>query len=103
MHMYTVGRSGGEPMPCLLAILILAFPRVALVLIFLFSNYLQRAYHSLMVPVLGFIFLPITTIVYAWMVNTNTPIEGIYVFVLILAVLLDAGSFGGGWRGRRRD
>jgi hypothetical protein len=30
-------------MPCLLLILFAAFPRVALVLLFLFSNYLQRA------------------------------------------------------------
>jgi hypothetical protein len=90
-------------MPCILAVLILAFPRVALVLMFLFSNYLQRAYHGFIVPVLGFFFLPITTIAYAWLVNTKTPIEGVYVFVLILAVLLDAGSFGGGWRRRHSD
>ncbi|MGE5648545.1 MAG: hypothetical protein ACM336_22430 [Acidobacteriota bacterium] len=90
-------------MPCILLILILAFPRVVLVLMFLFSSYLQRAYHGMIVPVLGFFFLPITTIAYAWLVNTKTPIEGVYVFVLIVAVLLDAGSFGGGWRKRRRD
>jgi hypothetical protein len=90
-------------MPCLVAILILAFPRVVLVLMFLFSTYLQRAYTNFLVPVLGFIFLPITTIVYAWLVNTKTPIEGVYLILLIVAVLFDAGSFGGGWRGRRRD
>lgn len=90
-------------MPCLIAILILAFPRVMLVLMFLFSSYLQRAYSNFVIPVLGFIFLPITTIVYAWLVNTKTPIEGGYLILLIVAVLFDAGSFGGGWRGRRRD
>jgi hypothetical protein len=34
-------------MPCLLLILFLAFPRIALLLLFIFSNYLQRAYHEL--------------------------------------------------------
>ena len=53
-------------MPCLFVLVILAFPRLALVLMFLFSTYLQRAYHDLIIPILGFIFLPITTIVYGW-------------------------------------
>ena len=46
-------------MPCLLLIIFLAFPRIALVLIFLFSNYLERAYHGLILPILGFIFVPL--------------------------------------------
>jgi len=58
-------------MPCLLAILLLAFPRVALVLLFFLSNYLQRAYQGLLVLLLGFIFLPLTTLVYAWIVNNG--------------------------------
>ena len=90
-------------MPCILTLLVLAFPRVMLVLMFLFSSYLQRAYHTILIPLLGFFFLPITTILYAWMVNTHTPLEGVWVFVLIVSVLVDAGSFGGGWHGRRRQ
>src|ERR1035438_5992556 len=46
-------------MPCLLALVVLAFPRVILVLMWLFSNTLDRAYHGLIIPLLGFIFLPI--------------------------------------------
>ncbi len=55
---------------------------------------------------LGFIFLPITTIVYAWMVGNGLPIAGVNLVILIVAVLLDAGSHGGGaryYRGRRID
>jgi hypothetical protein len=52
-------------MACLLLILFIAFPRVALLLIFLFSNYLERAYHGLLLPLIGFLFLPLTTLVYA--------------------------------------
>ena len=40
-------------MPCILAILILAFPRVVMVLMFLFTHYLQRAYHMMIVLLLG--------------------------------------------------
>ena len=46
-------------MPCLLLILFLAFPRIALLLLFFFSTYLERAYHGLLLPLLGFIFLPL--------------------------------------------
>jgi hypothetical protein len=89
-------------MPCLLTLVILAFPRVALVLLWLFSNYLDRAYHGLLIPLLGFIFLPITTIAYAWMMNSHLPIQGVNLVILIVAVLLDVGSHGGGARYYRR-
>jgi hypothetical protein len=49
-------------MPCLILIVFLAFPRVALLLLFFFSNYLERAYHGLILPLLGFLFLPLTTL-----------------------------------------
>lgn len=90
-------------MPCLLLIVVLAFPRVVLVLTFLFTGYLQRAYHQALIPLLGFFFLPVTTIVYAWLVNSGRPLEGVNLIILIVAVLIDAGGLGGGeWHRRRR-
>jgi hypothetical protein len=90
-------------MPCLLVLLVLAFPRVVLIVMFLTSNYLQRAYHELLIPLLGFIFLPLTTLAYAWMVNTHRPLDGVNLIILIIAVLIDAGGLGGGeWHRRRR-
>jgi hypothetical protein len=87
---------------CLLLLVFLAFPRIALVLLFLFSNYLQRAYHGLLLPLLGFLLLPLTTLVYAWMVNTRQPIIGINVLILIISVVIDIGGLGGGEYHRRR-
>jgi hypothetical protein len=90
-------------MPCILVILLLAFPRVVMVLMFLTSTYLQRAYHGLLLPVLGFFFLPLTTIVYAWLVNSHMPLEGINVVFLLIAVVIDLGGMGGGeWHRRSR-
>ncbi|HWF38354.1 MAG TPA: hypothetical protein VG322_07540 [Candidatus Acidoferrales bacterium] len=88
-------------MPCLLLILFLAFPRLALVLIFFFSNYLQRAYHNFIIPLLGFIFLPLTTLIYAWMVNGDRPLVGANLLILIIAVVIDVGSLGSGAYHRR--
>ena len=90
-------------MPCLLLIAVLAFPRLVLVLVFLLSNYLDRAYHGLLVPLLGFLFLPLTTLVYAWMINSHMPIEGINLIGLVVAVVIDLGGLGGGeWHRRSR-
>jgi hypothetical protein len=84
-----------------LLIVFLAFPRIALLLLFLFSNYLQRAYHGLILPLLGFLFLPLTTLVYAWMVNTGQLVAGVNLLILIIAVVIDLGGLGGGEYHRR--
>ena len=90
-------------MPCLLVLLVLAFPRVMLALLFFFSHYLQRAYTGLLIPLLGFFFLPITTLVYAWMVNNHMAITGANLLILVIAVVIDAGGLGGGeWHRRSR-
>jgi len=89
-------------MPCLLVIVVAAFPRVVLVLMYLGSTYIQRAYHDLLIPVLGFFFLPLTTIVYAWLVNSRMPLEGINLGILVVAVIVDVGGLGGGEYHRRR-
>ena len=89
-------------MPCHLLILLVAFPRIALVLLFFFSTYLQRAYHGLLLPILGFIFLPLTTLVYAWLVNSNLPLAGVNLVILIIAVVVDVGGWGSGEYHRRR-
>jgi len=88
-------------MPCLLVLVVLAFSRVMLVLMFLLSHYLQRAYHGFLIPVLGFIFLPLTTIAYAWLINSHMPIEGMNLVILIVAAVIDAGGLGGGEYHRR--
>ena len=45
---------------------------------------------------LGFFLLPITTVVYAWLVSAHRPLEGVNLILLIIAVVLDAGSHNGG-------
>jgi hypothetical protein len=79
------------------------FPRVALVLMWIFSTYLQRAFHGgLVLPVIGFIFLPFTTIVYAWEFNSGLPTAGINLLWLLIAVIIDLVAMGGIARGESR-
>ncbi len=88
-------------MTCLILILFLIFPRIALLLIFFFSNYLERAYHGFLIPLVGFMFLPLTTLAYAWMVNTRQPVAGVNLVILIAAVVIDLSGWGGGEYHRR--
>lgn len=58
---------------------------------YLLTNFFERAYHSILLLVLGFVFLPLTTIVYAWVVNAGHAVAGIYMVAILLAVLADLG------------
>ncbi|WP_321473114.1 hypothetical protein [uncultured Paludibaculum sp.] len=91
-------------MPCLLLIAVLLFPRIALALLWFFSTYLDRPFHSAFVLLLlGFFFLPLTTLVYAWEINSGMPTTGINLLWLLLAVIVDLGGLGGGaHRGSKR-
>lgn len=90
-------------MPCLVLLLTLLFPRIVLVLLYFFSTYLQRAFHAqLLVLLLGFLFLPLTTLVYAWEINNRMPLAGINLLWLLIAVIIDLGGLGGGARHQAR-
>ncbi len=83
--------------PCLFLLIILLFPRVILALMWFMSTYLQRAFHgAMLIPLLGFFFLPLTTLVYAWEMNNHLPTAGINLLWLLIAVVIDLGGLGGG-------
>ena len=89
-------------MPCLLAIFALGAPRVVLVLVFLFSNYIQTAFDSMLWPLLGFFFLPLATLAYSWSFHTYGGLQDLGLIVVVIAVLIDLGVVGGSGRSRRR-
>lgn len=91
-----------SPMPCLLILLALGLPRLAIVLLFLFSDYLSRAIHSGLWLILGFFFMPFTTLAYAFAKNHHGSVDGWYLALVIVAVLLDFGALGGGTEARKR-
>jgi len=89
-------------MACLLGCLALALPRLTIVLVVVFSDYIGRAYETWLWPLLGFFFLPLTTLAYAWAINTRGSVSGGHLVVVVIAVLLDLGLVGGGASSRRR-
>ena len=90
-------------MPCLLGCLALAVPRLVLFGLWLFTDYVMHAIPSGFWLLLGFLFMPLTTLAYAWAKNTNGEVSGIYLLAVIVAVLIDLGFVHlgrGGWRNR---
>jgi hypothetical protein len=82
----------------------LALPRVVIVILVIFTDYIGRAFDSFLWPLLGFIFLPTTTLAWAWAENTNGRVAGVHAVIVVLAVLVDLGFIGGGrsWFFHRR-
>jgi hypothetical protein len=87
-------------MPCILALIALAFPRVVFAVLWLFTNFF-RAIPSMIVLILGFLILPLTTIVYAYFANTGHPTDAVFLIVIIVAALFDLGLIGHGAYRRR--
>jgi len=88
-------------MGCFVALFALISPRLALFLVFLFSDLLSRAYDSWIVPFLGFFLLPWTTLAYAamWDVGSHG-VSGFEWFIVVLAFAIDLGSYIGSERSR---
>ena len=92
-------------MGCLFAIVALITPRFILFILWLFTNYLNTSFSSGWWALLGFFFLPTTTIAYAIAQNEFTTVTGgieAMGIVLVLGVVIDVGMLGGSGRGVAR-
>ena len=87
--------------PCVAAVFAFISPRLAIIVVALFSDILSRAFDSWFLPLIGFFLLPWTTLAYAvmWDVGTHR-VTGFEWFVVVLAFLADLGSYSGGKRAR---
>jgi hypothetical protein len=83
-------------MTCLIALMAMAFPRVAIILVVIFSDYIGTAYQTTVWPLLGFFFMPVTTLAYAWAMHSSGSVAGGQLVVVVIAVLIDVGIIGGG-------
>jgi hypothetical protein len=88
-------------MPCLLAVLVLLFPRIAILLLYFFTNFFGGVFDTVLVPLLGFIFMPLTLVAYTWLTNIRQPVDALYLVAMFVAVIVDLGLVGGAHRSRR--
>lgn len=90
-------------MPCILGCIALSFPRLVIILVAIFSDYLRPVYPQIIWPILGFIFMPLTTLAYAWAWHYgNGTVQGLGLAVVIIAALMDIGTLGGGGASYRK-
>ena len=81
-------------MPCLVVLLALVAPRVVSVVLWFFTDWFVAAFaNRFLLLVLGVIFLPITTLAYAWAVNSEGGVKStFFIVVMCVAVLCDLGA-----------
>jgi hypothetical protein len=82
-------------MGCLLPILAVFMPRLVMVFILLLTNWFNLAFQTVLWPLLGFFFMPYTTLAYMGaMINNHHEVTGVWLVLLIVAVFFDLGGQG---------
>jgi hypothetical protein len=87
-------------MGCLFALVALLSPRLAIFLLWVFTNYVDRAFAGWFLPLLGLLFLPWTTLLYVLIDVAPGPIHVAGWIVIGLGVVLDLNAYA--QSGRRR-
>lgn len=83
-------------MPCLLALIALAVPRVLIAVLWFLTDWFNGIFDSLLYPILGFLFLPTTLLWYSVVQNVYGGKWGtLQVVVAVVTVLIDLSPAGG--------
>lgn len=91
---------------CIVALLALLGPRVILILIWVFNHaYFIPPVDNFLLQVLGVIFLPWTLLAYVFALNTFAGgtfagLDTLGVLIVVIGLIFDLGSYGGGYRNR---
>ena len=77
------------------------FPRIALVLLWLFGDTVEKAFdNNWLIPLLGLLLLPYTTLAYVLLYWWLGEVTGFTWFFIVLAFFLDLGSYASSARAR---
>jgi hypothetical protein len=79
--------------PCLFALIAIFSPRFALLLLWLFTNYVDRAFAGWILPLLGLLFAPWTTLFYVLVDVAPGPIHVASWILVGLGVVMDLSSY----------
>jgi hypothetical protein len=87
---------------CILALFALGAPRIVFIILWFFTGFFDKVFQTFLWPLLGFLFLPLTTLAYAWSMNTYHSIHGWGLAALLLGFAIDIGAIGGGSANRHK-
>jgi hypothetical protein len=92
----------GGKMCCLITALVFLGPRLTIIGWYLLdTTRWQEVYNTFLVPCVGFFLLPWTTLMYVF-VSPNGGINGFDWVLMLIALLADLSSYGGGGYGNRK-
>ncbi len=80
-------------MGCLILLTAAISPRLALFLVWVFTDFVDRAYDSFIVPFLGLLFLPWTTLIYSLAYAPRVGVTGWGWLFVLLGFLSDIASY----------
>lgn len=86
---------------CIVALLAMASPRLALFVVWLFTDRLSLALDSFWVGLLGFLFLPWTLLAWAVAYAPVKGVTGFGWFLVIFAFIVDLSAYSASARARR--
>jgi hypothetical protein len=91
-------------MCCVLTVLLLIGPRAALIIWWIFNpGIFSSAFNNIILPILGVIFFPFTTLLYLLTWTFFGGVSGLAWIIVALGILLDISSYsGGGYYNRGR-
>jgi hypothetical protein len=90
-------------MGCLIVLLGSAFPRLALIFTWIFTDRVDIAFDGWLLPLAGLVFLPYTTFLYVLAYAPIAGVSGLGWFFVVLGFLLDLSSYANNGRvGRQR-
>jgi hypothetical protein len=86
--------SSGRAMAILLELFVVSWPRIIILGFWIFSDLLGEAYEGWVIPAVGFLVAPFTTIAYAGMWGVSSDgVFGAEWLVVAVAVLADVGTW----------
>jgi hypothetical protein len=86
---------------CLLTLVISLAPRMVLLFLWLFTNRVSQAFEGILLPLLGFLFLPFTTLAYVLVWNPGEGVSGAAWLLVIGGLLFDLGTYAASRYGSR--
>lgn len=84
---------------CVIPVIGLICPRVLMFFILILTNWFSQAYSTSAMypifPILGFLFMPFTTLSYLFaMINNGHQLTGGWIVLVVVAIIFDLGSIG---------
>lgn len=93
-------QTNSHQLPLLLLLLGYFFPRLIVVLLYLFTDWWSSAFDSILWPLLGFLFMPLTVLWFG--ISAAYFSDNVQTIGLVIAVLLDLGIIGRGAKKKAR-